>query len=99
MELAYKVLEPYGFEQVFIDGELPVDCTMIAPPEQSWKPVFNFRTQKWKETALKSEKEQTPEDDPNEITQLKNENKELKEQVSELTDAVLFISENMGGTK
>lgn len=28
----------------------------------------------------------------------REENKELKGQVSELTDAVLFISENMGGT-
>lgn len=34
---------------------------------------------------------------PTEIELLKQENAEMKEQLSELTDAVLFMSENMGG--
>ncbi|WP_348922747.1 hypothetical protein [Enterococcus rotai] len=34
---------------------------------------------------------------PTEIELLKQENTEMKEQLSELTDAVLFMSENMGG--
>lgn len=36
---------------------------------------------------------------PTDIEVLQEENKELKEQVSELMDAVLFISESMGGTE
>lgn len=89
MKEAYKILRPYGFEQIFIVGELPEGCTYIKPPEINWKPYFNMQTQCWEETASQEERKQLPEDDVNQIEKMQKENEELKKRLDQSDERVL----------
>lgn len=53
----YLPLQPHGVWQEYIDKEydIPKGWTDVEPPQPLWKPVFNFKTRKWKETATKEE--------------------------------------------
>lgn len=65
------------------------------------KEPTDFNNWKWDGEKLSRDIENAPQPEsapPTEIELLKKKNEELEGQVSELTDAVLFISENMGGT-
>lgn len=66
------------------------------------KEPIDFMNWRYDGNGLVYDIEHAPEKEPTEPTEievLQQNNRELKEQISELTDAVLFISENMGGTK
>lgn len=66
------------------------------------KEPTDFSNWMWDGEGLYRDVKNAPQPEPEEPTEielLKKKNEELEGQVSELTDAVLFISENMGGTK
>ncbi|MBO0474188.1 hypothetical protein JZO86_10805 [Enterococcus ureasiticus] len=64
------------------------------------KEPIDFFNWYWNGETLKRDVKNAPQPEPappTDIEVLQEENKELKGQISELMDAVLFISENIGG--
>lgn len=53
---------------VLVNGELPENCTWVAPPVPNWKPVFQNGV--WVETATEAEKK--PIQEPSEIEERLN---------------------------
>ncbi len=67
MKIVYKALNE-GFEQCIVpnDFEVSEPYTEIEPPQPNWRPVFNFKTERWVEKATEEEMER-PEVGPTDL--------------------------------
>lgn len=57
MKSIFKVLEPYGFEQVIVDDDFQViePYTEVFPLQPCLKPAFDYEKNCWYETATDEE--------------------------------------------
>ena len=76
----FKPLSPYGVEQQFIDVEIetPKGWTEVWPPQPCWRPVYDWDTNKWDETATNEEMH------PSDLEEEPTTEEMLAQQVSDL---------------
>lgn len=85
----------------YIDGYSLIDQPDLISIDCKSEPT-DFWNWHWDGEYLIKDEKNAPQPEPvkpTDIELLIKENKELKEQMSEITDAVLFISEKLGGTE
>lgn len=84
MKSIFKAIEPYGFEQEFVDDNFTAEkpYTDIYPPEPNWKPVFDYEKNEWIETATEEERKPKPDklpDTPSDSERLEELEKKMND--------------------
>lgn len=94
MKSIFRALVPYGFEQEIVDDDFEVvePYTEIFPIQPCFKPTFDFKQNKWIETATEEEMKPVEvdpdEEGSSEIESIKKSVSDLKNKVSELEEQI-----------
>lgn len=94
MKSIFKALKPHGYEQRIVDDDFEVKKPYIDifPIQPCWKPKFDFKQNKWIETATEEEMKPVEVDPGEEGT---SEIESIKKSVSDLKHKVIELEEQI----